>query len=121
MDKKGQSKKDEIILQQLEVIRSMTEHNLSRMGTDFWGAPAPEKKTPASREKPASPGPEKKGGAPGSGTEQAPEAAEDPVRLSSRSMAQPSAITAPVKPISSRRTFFSSQGFPWQNTPSISL
>ena len=77
MDKKGQSKKDEIILQQLEVIRSMTEHNLSRMGTDFWGAPVPEKKTPASPEKPASPGPEKKGGAPGSGTEQAPEAAEE--------------------------------------------
>ena len=34
-------KKDEIILQQLEVIRTMTEHNLSRMGSDFWGAPAP--------------------------------------------------------------------------------
>ena len=33
MDKRDQSKKDEIILRQLEVIRSMTEHNLSRMGT----------------------------------------------------------------------------------------
>ena len=32
-------KKDEIILQQLDVIRSMTENNLSRMGSDFWGAP----------------------------------------------------------------------------------
>ena len=32
-------KKDEIILQQLEVIRSMSENNLKRMGTDFWGAP----------------------------------------------------------------------------------
>ena len=41
MDKRDQSKKDEIILRQLEVIRSMTEHNLSRMGTDFWGTPAP--------------------------------------------------------------------------------
>jgi SpoVK/Ycf46/Vps4 family AAA+-type ATPase len=43
------SKKDEIILQQLEVIRTMTEHNLSRMGSDFWGAPAPapERKTAA--------------------------------------------------------------------------
>ncbi|MEG0780537.1 MAG: AAA family ATPase [Oscillospiraceae bacterium] len=35
------SKKDAIILQQLEVIRTMTEHNLNRMGTDFWGAPSP--------------------------------------------------------------------------------
>lgn len=32
-------KKDEIILQQLEVIRTMTENNLSRMGSDFWGNP----------------------------------------------------------------------------------
>ena len=32
-------KKDEIILQQLEVIQTLTEHNLRRMGTDFWGAP----------------------------------------------------------------------------------
>ena len=38
MDK---SKKDEIILQQLDVIRTMSEHNLSRMGTDFWGSPLP--------------------------------------------------------------------------------
>ena len=47
MDKRDQSKKDEIILRQLEVIRTMTEHNLSRMGTDFWGAPASEKNPPA--------------------------------------------------------------------------
>ena len=32
-------KKDEIILQQLEVIRTMSENNLKRMGDDFWGAP----------------------------------------------------------------------------------
>ena len=44
MDRKD--KKDEIILQQMEVIRSMTEHNLSRMGADFWGTPAPERKAP---------------------------------------------------------------------------
>ena len=30
-------KKDEIILQQLEVIRTMSENNLRRMGDDFWG------------------------------------------------------------------------------------
>ena len=47
MDKRDQSKKDEIILRQLEVIRSMTEHNLSRMGADFWGTPTPEKHVPA--------------------------------------------------------------------------
>ena len=39
------NKKDEIILQQLELIRTMTENNLNRMGTDFWGTPAaPAKK-----------------------------------------------------------------------------
>lgn len=32
-------KKDEIILQQLEVIRTMSQNNLRRMGDDFWGAP----------------------------------------------------------------------------------
>ena len=32
-------KKDSIILQQLEVIRSMTENNLKRMDSDFWGTP----------------------------------------------------------------------------------
>lgn len=40
-------KKDEIILQQLDVIRSMSENSLHRMTTDFWGSPkpaAPEKK-----------------------------------------------------------------------------
>ena len=45
MDRKD--KKDEIILQQLEVIQTLTEHNLRRMGSDFWGAP-----------RPVSPGPE---------------------------------------------------------------
>jgi SpoVK/Ycf46/Vps4 family AAA+-type ATPase len=45
MDKKD--KKDEIILQQLEVIQTLTEHNLRRMGADFWGAPLPpEHKAP---------------------------------------------------------------------------
>ena len=42
MARKDESKKDQIILQQMEVIRSMTEHNLRRMGTDFWGTPEPE-------------------------------------------------------------------------------
>ncbi|MBQ9992519.1 MAG: AAA family ATPase [Firmicutes bacterium] len=34
-------KRDEIILQQLEVIRTMSENNLSRMKSDFWGFPKP--------------------------------------------------------------------------------
>lgn len=47
MDNKSISKKDQIILQQLDVIRTMTENNLNRMGTDFWGHPAkPEPRTP---------------------------------------------------------------------------
>lgn len=33
------NKKDQIILRQLDVIRTMTENNISRMGADFWGAP----------------------------------------------------------------------------------
>ena len=71
MDKRDQSKKDEIILRQLEVIRSMTEHNLSRMGTDFWGTPATGKPVPAA------PAPEKEKTPPADGGEKkAPEAAE---------------------------------------------
>ena len=66
MDRRDQSRKDEIILRQLEVIRTMTENSLSRMGSDFWGAPAPEKQAP-SAEKTAS-------GAPRPGR---PTAAED--------------------------------------------
>lgn len=47
MDNKSISKKDQIILQQLDVIRTMTENNLNRMGTDFWGLPAkPAPKSP---------------------------------------------------------------------------
>ena len=53
-------KKDEIILQQLDVIRTMTQNNLNRMGSDFWGAPltpdAPKGAAPKeSAPKPAAP------------------------------------------------------------------
>lgn len=37
-------RKDEIILQQLETIRTMAENNLNRMGMDFWGNPTASKK-----------------------------------------------------------------------------
>ena len=36
---KQHDKKDEIILRQMDVIRSMTERNLRTMQTDFWGTP----------------------------------------------------------------------------------
>jgi hypothetical protein len=45
LDNQNISKKDQVILQQLEVIRTMTENNLKRMGTDFWGTPPPPLKT----------------------------------------------------------------------------
>lgn len=41
MDEKDR-KKDEIILQQLEIIRTMTERNLRSMNQDFWGNPKPK-------------------------------------------------------------------------------
>ena len=44
------SRKDEIILQQMEVIRSMAENNLKRMESDFWGDPRPA--APAGEKKP---------------------------------------------------------------------
>ncbi len=60
MDRKPVSKKDEIILQQLEVIRTMTENNLNHMGTDFWGSPAaPEAEKPAEERPQADRPPEK--------------------------------------------------------------
>ena len=72
MARKDESKKDQIILQQMEVIRSMTEHNLSRMGADFWGTPTPEKHVPVA------PLPEKEKRIPPAdgGEKKAPEAAE---------------------------------------------
>lgn len=51
LDPKKVSKKDEVILRQLEVIRTMTENSLNRMGTDFWGTPAaPKSAEPAPKE-----------------------------------------------------------------------
>ena len=49
-------KKDQIILQQLDVIRSMTENNVRRMGSDFWGTPFQDVgKAPAAPGQPAAP------------------------------------------------------------------
>ena len=44
---------DEIILQQMDLIRSMTERNLRSMDADFWGTPLMEKKVTEKAEKPA--------------------------------------------------------------------
>ena len=46
--------KDKIILQQLDVIRSMTENGMKRMNSDFWGAPA----APQAPAAPKAPAPE---------------------------------------------------------------
>ena len=85
MANKDTSKKDEIILRQLEVIRTMTEHNLSRMGTDFWGNPEkPRKKPPEkSPDRPASPSekpaaPQEKGGEAAASTGQGGEGGKAP-------------------------------------------
>ena len=62
-------KKDKIILQQLDVIRSMTENNMKRMNSDFWGTPfenvtgsAPKSPAPtgSSSNSGSAPAPEKK-------------------------------------------------------------
>ena len=63
-------KKDEIILQQLDVIRSMTERNLSRVNSVFWGTPLSpaeklgEKAAPKTPDKTPDKAPEKKSGGP---------------------------------------------------------
>ena len=56
-------KKDQIILQQLDVIRSMTENSMKRMNSDFWGTPSENVgKEPVTPAAPAAPdkGEEKK-------------------------------------------------------------
>ena len=59
-------KKDEIILQQLDVIRSMTERNLRSVNSDFWGTPLSPAEKPGEKAAPKTPGkaPEKKSGGP---------------------------------------------------------
>ena len=75
MDPKNISKKDQVILQQLEVIRTMTENNLNRMGGDFWGTPAvPKPQAP----KPETPRGEKIAASTGNDGTKAPEAEVPP-------------------------------------------
>ena len=52
------NKKDEIILQQLELIQTMAQNNLRRMNADFWGDHADSKPVPPRTEDPESPKPE---------------------------------------------------------------
>ena len=42
-----QDKRDEIILKQYEVIRSMAEHSFDTIANDFWGTPVPKPQRPA--------------------------------------------------------------------------
>ena len=71
------SKKDEIILQQMEVIRSMAENNLKRMESDFWGNPKPA--APAAEKKTEANAPKKSvGTAAGRGIPDAPQTETDP-------------------------------------------
>ena len=49
-------KKDEIILQQLDVIRSMTERNLRSVNSDFWGTPLSPAEKPGEKAGPKTPG-----------------------------------------------------------------
>ena len=80
MDPKKTDKKDQIILQQLEVIRTMTANSLSRMGTDFWG-PAPTEGTGRTPTEAPAGAPEKRGRAgepsPGAQAETTPEKAPE--------------------------------------------
>ena len=66
-------KKDKIILQQLDVIRSMTENSMKRMNSDFWGAPAAPQKSaaPAAPKAPAGSGEEGKMAAVSTGQQEA--------------------------------------------------
>ena len=47
-------KKDKIILQQLDVIRSMTERNLRSVNSDFWGTPLSPAEKPGEKAGPLS-------------------------------------------------------------------
>lgn len=71
--------KDAIIFQQLDVIRQMTEHNLRRVGDDFWGIPAPRQgeENGAQAEKPAVAAGEQGGDTPAKAQEQPPEKIDD--------------------------------------------
>ena len=58
--KRRNDEKDRLIAQQLDVIRTMTENNLSHMGGDFWGTPAaPPPETMAPKAPDKAPAPEK--------------------------------------------------------------
>lgn len=65
LERKKAGRKDEVILRQMEVIRTMTENSLSRMGEDFWGV---SPLSPASGESGPQERPEERSGAAGSGS-----------------------------------------------------
>ena len=87
MERGKRDKKDEIILQQLEVIQTLTEHNLRRMGSDFWGAPPAEHSSSGAAPVSGTPAePERRPEAPAQAeapaeTQEAPETANPPEKL----------------------------------------
>ncbi len=85
MRRRDDKSKDELIAQQLEVIRTMTENSLSRMGSDFWGTPAETKpERPAGPPKASEPsGKAENGGAPAGQTadRSSPEAVPPPEKM----------------------------------------
>ena len=66
------SKKDQIILQQLEVIRTMTENNVRRMTSDFWPTPSAAKKEAPAEEMPKTASSTGNGEMPPAGKEEVP-------------------------------------------------
>jgi len=69
----AKDRRDEIILQQMEVIRSMTESSLSRMGMDFWGNPKAPVSEKAEEKKPETPEEKSESAAPEAGKTEAAE------------------------------------------------
>ncbi len=94
MDRKDISKKDQIILQQLDVIRTMTENNLGRMGTDFWGHPAapPETAKPQTPDAPSPVSPPRTGGEKGGAGNYAASTGNDDTRAPEQTASPPEKI-----------------------------
>lgn len=90
-------KKDEIILRQLEVIRAMSEHNLRRMGSDFWGpsgaAPENSPKAPVSSSGQGQPASDA-GSNPPTG-QKAPESGRTPPPVKAEKASSPPPASAP--------------------------
>ena len=61
MGKNPSDEKDALIMQQFDLINTMTRNNLRRMGADFWGAAPDASGTPAQPVAPGTPAPQSNG------------------------------------------------------------